>query len=193
MGEDGAGRAALSRERGRGTTRSVGEGARHTTTRQAMAATPSALEIARALIRCRSVTPEDGGALPYLSDLLDRGRIRGRLIAFEAPGMPAVLNLHARYGSGRPNFAFAGHTDVVPPGDAKSWRFDPFAADIADGELWGRGACDMKGGVAAAVAAALRFIAEGSFAGPPLSHHRRRGRPCGQRHGQASRLGAGEG
>ena len=68
-------------------------------------------------------------------------------------------------GSGRPNLAFAGHTDVVPPGDVKRWRFDPFAAEIADGELWGRGACDMKGGVAAAVAAALRFIAKGSFAG----------------------------
>ena len=53
----------------------------------------------------------------------------------------------------------------MPPGDVKSWRFDPFAAEIADGELWGRGACDMKGGVAAAVAAALRFIAKGSFAG----------------------------
>ena len=130
-----------------------------------MPATPSALEIARALIRCRSVTPEDGGALPYLRDLLTQAGFAAELIAFEAPGTPAVLNLHARYGSGRPNLAFAGHTDVVPPGDVKSWRFDPFAAEIADGELWGRGACDMKGGVAAAVAAALRFIAKGSFAG----------------------------
>ena len=65
----------------------------------------------------------------------------------------------------RPNLAFAGHTDVVPPGDKARWRFDPFAAEIADGELWGRGACDMKGGVAASVAAALRFIARGTFAG----------------------------
>ena len=130
-----------------------------------MAATPSALEIARALIRCRSVTPEDGGALPYLRDLLTQAGFAAELITFEAPGTPAVLNLHARFGSGRPNLAFAGHTDVVPPGDVKRWRFDPFAAEIADGELWGRGACDMKGGVAAAVAAALRFIAKGPFAG----------------------------
>ena len=130
-----------------------------------MPATPSALEIARALIRCRSVTPEDGGALPYLRDLLTQAGFAAELIAFEAPGTPAVLNLHARYGSGRPNLAFAGHTDVVPPGEVASWRFDPFAAEIADGELWGRGACDMKGGVAAAVAAALRFIAKGPFAG----------------------------
>ena len=65
----------------------------------------------------------------------------------------------------RPNLAFAGHTDVVPPGDKARWRFDPFSAEIADGMLWGRGACDMKGGVAASVAAALRFIARGAFAG----------------------------
>ena len=70
-------------------------------------------------------------------------------------------------GSARaqPNLAFAGHTDVVPPGDKALWRFDPFSGEIADGELWGRGACDMKGGVAAAVAAALRFIAKGAFEG----------------------------
>ena len=60
---------------------------------------------------------------------------------------------------------FAGHTDVVPPGDVARWRFDPFAAEIADGRFWGRGACDMKGGVAAAVAAALRFVAKTPLAG----------------------------
>ena len=130
-----------------------------------MPATPSALEIARALIRCRSVTPEDGGALPYLSDLLAQAGFAAELVAFEAPGTPKVLNLHARFGTGRPNLAFAGHTDVVPPGDVKRWRFDPFAAEIADGHLWGRGACDMKGGVAAAAAAALRFIAKAPFQG----------------------------
>jgi succinyl-diaminopimelate desuccinylase len=130
-----------------------------------MPAAPTALEIARALVRCRSVTPADGGALPYLRDLLARAGFGAELIPFEAPGTAAVLNLHARFGGGRPNLAFAGHTDVVPPGDVACWRFDPFAAEIADGELWGRGACDMKGGVAAAVAAALRFIAKGSFQG----------------------------
>ena len=65
----------------------------------------------------------------------------------------------------RPNLVFAGHTDVVPPGDLSGWRFGPFSGEIADGELWGRGACDMKGGVAAAVAAALRFIAKAPFEG----------------------------
>ena len=125
----------------------------------------SALEIARALIRCRSVTPEDGGALPYLRDLLAGAGFAAELVTFEAVGTPAVLNLAARFGGGRPNLVFAGHTDVVPPGDAARWRFDPFAAEIADGELWGRGACDMKGGVASAAAAALRFIARKRFQG----------------------------
>jgi succinyl-diaminopimelate desuccinylase len=130
-----------------------------------MATVPSALEIARALVRCRSVTPDDGGALPYLGDLLARAGFAVALVTFEAPGTPAVLNLHARFGSGRPNLVFAGHTDVVPPGDVARWRFDPFAGEVADGALWGRGACDMKGGVAAAIAAALRFVAKGPFQG----------------------------
>src|ERR1700744_3522520 len=129
------------------------------------AAPPSALEIARALIRFPSVTPTDGGALPYLRDLLGNGGFATDLVTFESPGAPAILNLYARFGEAQPNPAFAGHTDVVPPGDKARWRFDPFSAEIADGELWGRGACDMKGGVAAAAAAALRFIAKGRFGG----------------------------
>jgi succinyl-diaminopimelate desuccinylase len=130
-----------------------------------MPAPPSALEIARALIRFPSVTPIDGGALPYLSDLLGKAGFTTELVTFEAPGTPAVLNLYARFGVCSPNLAFAGHTDVVPPGDKALWRFDPFSGEIADGELWGRGACDMKGGVAASAAAAMRFIAKGAFEG----------------------------
>src|SRR6185437_1380138 len=130
-----------------------------------MSAAPSALEIARALIRFPSVTPADCGALPYLGDLLGKAGFAVELVTFEAPGSPPVLNLYARFGAERPNLAFAGHADVVPPGDQARWRFDPFAGEIADGQLWGRGACDMKGGVAASVAAALRFIARGAFAG----------------------------
>ena len=111
------------------------------------------------------MTPTDGGALPYLRDLLGKGGFATELITFEAPGTPSVLNLYARFGAAKPNLAFAGHTDVVPPGDKALWRFDPFAGEIADGCLWGRGACDMKGGVAASVAAALRFVARAAFAG----------------------------
>ncbi len=120
---------------------------------------PTALDIARALIAFPSVTPADAGALPYLRDLFVRAGFAADLVTFRAPGTPDVLNLYARFGSGGPNLAFAGHTDVVPPGDVSRWRFNPFSATVADGELWGRGACDMKGGVAAAVAAALRFVA----------------------------------
>jgi len=130
-----------------------------------MPSVPPALEIARALVRFPSVTPADEGALPYLRDLLAGSGFAAELVTFDAPGTPAVLNLYARFGAERPNLAFAGHADVVPPGDKARWRFDPFAGEIADGQLWGRGACDMKGGVAASIAAALRFIERGAFKG----------------------------
>jgi succinyl-diaminopimelate desuccinylase len=126
---------------------------------------PAALDIARALIRCPSVTPADGGALALLRDLLAGAGFAAELVDFAAPGTPDAGNLYARFGTQSPNLTFAGHTDVVPPGDVAQWRFDPFSAEVADGQLWGRGACDMKGGLAAAVAAALRFIAKGPFAG----------------------------
>ncbi|HTR13435.1 MAG TPA: succinyl-diaminopimelate desuccinylase [Roseiarcus sp.] len=111
------------------------------------------------------MTPADAGALPYLHDLLAGAGFQARLVAFSAPGTQDVLNLYARFGTHAPNLVFAGHTDVVPPGDAARWRFDPFSATVADGQLWGRGACDMKGGLAAAVAAALRFVRKGAFRG----------------------------
>ena len=128
-------------------------------------ALPTALDIARALVAFPSVTPEDAGALPYLAALLQRAGFRAELVSFSAPGTPDVLNLYARLGAAEPNFLFAGHTDVVPPGDASRWRFDPFAGTVADGRLWGRGTADMKGGVAASIAAALRFSARGDFPG----------------------------
>jgi succinyl-diaminopimelate desuccinylase len=123
---------------------------------------PAAIDIARALIACRSVTPDDGGALPYLRDLLAAAGFTAEIVSFAEPGMPTIDNLYARIGTRAPHIAFAGHTDVVPPGDPGKWRFDPFSGEIADGMIWGRGACDMKGGVAAAVAAALRFAARGA-------------------------------
>jgi succinyl-diaminopimelate desuccinylase len=126
---------------------------------------PSALDIARALIAFPSVTPADAGALPYLRDLLAHHGFAAHLASFSAAGTPDVLNLYARFGAAAPNLVFAGHTDVVPPGDTSHWRFDPFSAEVADGQLWGRGACDMKGGLAAAVAAALRFVGRGPAPG----------------------------
>jgi succinyl-diaminopimelate desuccinylase len=125
----------------------------------------SALDIARALICFPSVTPADAGALPWLAGLLRDAGFATELVTFSAPGQPDILNLWARHGSARPNFLFAGHTDVVPVGDAAKWRHDPFAGEVVDGRIYGRGACDMKGGVAASVAAALNFIARGAFEG----------------------------
>jgi succinyl-diaminopimelate desuccinylase len=110
------------------------------------------------LIRCKSVTPAEGGALTYLEDLLStHGFVCHRLIFREA-GTPDVENLFARIGSGAPHLCFAGHTDVVPEGILESWTHSPFEAEIANGFVYGRGACDMKGSVAAFAAAAIDFI-----------------------------------
>ncbi len=117
-----------------------------------------AVDLAQRLIRCRSVTPADDGALPLLADVLRASGFAADLVPFSEPGQPEVLNLYARIGTGSPCLAFAGHTDVVPPGDPAAWRCDPFAGEIVDGALHGRGACDMKGGVAAWVAAALGYV-----------------------------------
>jgi len=126
---------------------------------------PGAVAIAQALIRCKSVTPDEGGALPYLSDLLTRAGFVCEPVAFEAPGLPRIGNLFAKFGAGRPHFVFAGHTDVVPPGPLTGWSHDPFAGEIADGVLFGRGAVDMKGGLGASLAATLAFVAERQFTG----------------------------
>jgi succinyl-diaminopimelate desuccinylase len=130
-----------------------------------MPAPPSALEIARALIACPSVTPEDAGALRHLARVLGGAGFAAEIVTFSEGGTPDVDNLFARIGSSAPHFLFAGHTDVVPPGDSSRWRFDPFSGAVAEGRLWGRGAADMKGGVAASVAAALSFVAEAKFTG----------------------------
>src|SRR6185437_15627025 len=118
---------------------------------------PSALEIARALLRFRSVTPADDGALGYVGALL-----QGAGFVCERFSFGGIENLYARFGAAAPCLAFAGHTDVVPPGDVARWRHDPFGAEVSEGRLWGRGAADMKGGVAAALAASLTFVASGA-------------------------------
>jgi succinyl-diaminopimelate desuccinylase len=116
------------------------------------------VEIAQGLIRCPSVTPREGGALSYLQGLLEPAGFACHRLTMKAPGTPDVENLYARLGSDSPHLCFAGHTDVVPPGDESAWACQPFAADIVDGVLYGRGAIDMKGGIACFVAAALDFI-----------------------------------
>ncbi|TCI00457.1 succinyl-diaminopimelate desuccinylase [Roseococcus sp. SYP-B2431] len=112
------------------------------------------IPLAQALIRCRSVTPADGGALATMeAALAPLGFTCTRLKYGE------VDNLFARRGTGGPHLCYAGHTDVVPPGDEAAWADDPFAAVIRDGVLYGRGACDMKGGIAAFVAGLADFLA----------------------------------
>jgi succinyl-diaminopimelate desuccinylase len=120
----------------------------------------AAVAIAQQLIRCLSVTPSDGGALRYLAVILEEAGFTTHSISFADPDSPPIENLYARFGSRSPHLVFAGHTDVVPPGDREKWRFDPFGGHIAEGMIWGRGACDMKGGIAAAVAAVLSFLAK---------------------------------
>ncbi len=120
---------------------------------------PSALGVLQALLRCPSVTPAEGGALGVLEDLLAPAGFVVHRVGFADEGTPDVENLYARLGTEAPHLVFAGHTDVVPPGDTAAWRFPPFSGTVADGNVWGRGACDMKGGIAAAVAAALDHVA----------------------------------
>jgi succinyl-diaminopimelate desuccinylase len=114
--------------------------------------------IARDLIRCRSVTPEEGGALAYLQDLLSRAGFTVHRVTFAEPGAAPVDNLYARIGTAKPNLVFAGHTDVVPPGNENAWSHPPFAGEIVQDRLYGRGAVDMKGGIACFVAAALDYV-----------------------------------
>jgi len=118
-----------------------------------------AIELARALIRCRSVTPEDAGAIELLDVVLGKAGAHCHRLTFSDTETPKVENLYARIGDSEPHLCFAGHTDVVPPGDESLWHHPPFAAEIADGILYGRGASDMKGAIAAFVAAALDFVA----------------------------------
>ncbi len=106
------------------------------------------------------MTPADEGALAYVRSLLESAGFVCEPLRFGE-----IENLYARFGTASPCLAFAGHTDVVPPGDVARWRFDPFGAEVAEGRLWGRGAADMKGGVAASLAAALSFAASGACKG----------------------------
>jgi len=115
--------------------------------------------IARNLIRCRSVTPDEGGALSYLQDLLARASFDVYRAIFAEPGTAPVDNLYARIGKVAPNLLFAGHTDVVPAGNEAIWSHPPFAGELASERLYGRGAVDMKGGIACFVAAALDYLA----------------------------------
>src|SRR5436305_14377655 len=115
--------------------------------------------IARDLIRCPSVTPAEGGALSYLERVLKSAGFTVHRVTFEEPGTEPVDNLYARIGTAAPHLMLTGHTDVVPPGDEAKWTRGPFAGEVADGVLYGRGAVDMKGAIACKLAAALDYVA----------------------------------
>ncbi len=121
--------------------------------------TTDALSIARDLLRCRSVTPADDGALGVLERLLKDAGFETHRVTFSEDGAADIDNLYARIGSGTPHITFAGHTDVVPPGDETAWAHGAFSGDVKDGCLYGRGAVDMKGGIACSVAAVLDYLA----------------------------------
>src|ERR1700722_18472015 len=119
---------------------------------------PSALAIARDLLRCPSVTPADAGALGVLENILKAAGFEVHRVTFGEPGTTDIDNLYARIGGSAPHITFAGHTDVVPPGDESAWSHGAFAGDVKDGLLYGRGAVDMKGGIACGVAAVLDYL-----------------------------------
>ncbi|VIO81150.1 succinyl-diaminopimelate desuccinylase [Bradyrhizobium ivorense] len=117
-----------------------------------------AVSITRDLVRCPSVTPADAGALGVLEDLLKAAGFAVHRVTFSEPGTADVDNLYARIGTTAPHLSFAGHTDVVPPGDEAAWTVGAFSGEVKDGYLYGRGAVDMKGGIACSVAAVLQYL-----------------------------------
>jgi len=119
-----------------------------------------ALSIVRDLIRCPSVTPRDAGALGVLETLLKAAGFEVHRITFSEPGTADVDNLYARLGHSAPHITFAGHTDVVPAGDERAWSHGAFSGEVKDGFVYGRGAVDMKGGIACSLAAVLAHLKE---------------------------------
>lgn len=120
------------------------------------------LVVLQALLRCRSVTPADDGALDVVSEALEGMGFEVHRLNFGPEDSPTP-NLYARIGRGKPVLCLAGHTDVVPPGEG--WQHDPFAGHEQDGYIYGRGAADMKGGIACFIAAVARFLQQNPLTG----------------------------
>jgi succinyl-diaminopimelate desuccinylase len=118
------------------------------------------IELTRTLVRCESVTPREAGALQLLEQTLAPLGFTCERMDFTEAGTDDVANLYARIGNGGKHFCFAGHSDVVPVGDLSSWTIGPFAAELSGGYLFGRGAADMKGAIAAFTDAAARFLSK---------------------------------
>src|ERR1700735_2175490 len=116
-----------------------------------------AVSITRDLVRCPSVTPADAGALAVLENLLKSAGFELHRVTFSEPGTADIDNLYARIGEHAPHISFAGHTDVVPPGDETAWTVGAFSGEVKGGFVYGRGTVDMKGGIACSVAAVLQY------------------------------------
>ena len=118
------------------------------------------LQLAKELIRFPSITPVDAGIMKFLEKKLKRLGFKTRILEFKERGFKPVKNLYARFGSKSPNFCYAGHLDVVPPGNIKDWTTNPFRPSIKRGHLIGRGANDMKSSIAAFVSAVSKFLSK---------------------------------
>ena len=123
-----------------------------------MSATLDCVDLTRRLIRCPSVTPEEGGALDLVQEVLEGLGFACHRLPFGQADNAQVDNLYARLGTQGPNFCYAGHTDVVPAGAVADWSADPFGGELRDGWVYGRGAVDMKGAIAAFLAALADFL-----------------------------------
>ena len=150
-----------------------------------------AVSIARDLVRCPSVTPADAGALGVLERRSKTPASRCTASPSASPAQPISTTSTPASATDAPHITFAGHTDVVPPGDETAWTLGAFSGEVKDGFLYGRGAVDMKGGIACSVAAVLQYLADNG--GKPkgldlVSDHRRRRRHFRQRHHQASEV-----
>ncbi len=118
------------------------------------------LQLAKELIRFPSITPVDAGVMKFLEKKLKRLGFKTRILEFKERGFKPVKNLYARFGNKSPNFCYAGHLDVVPPGNIKDWTTNPFRPSIKRGHLIGRGANDMKSSIAAFISAVSTFLSK---------------------------------
>ena len=123
-----------------------------------MLKTINEVSLARDLVRCQSVTPKDDGAINVVTKNLKKLGFKCQIMEFKEKGTPQIKNLYAKIGKNSPNFCFAGHTDVVPVGDLKSWTVNPFGGVIKNQKLIGRGVSDMKGSIACFIAAVSEFL-----------------------------------
>jgi succinyl-diaminopimelate desuccinylase len=123
-----------------------------------MAKVINELSLTKELIKIPSITPLDGGAIALVAKHLRSLGFRCTILNFKDKNTAPIKNLYARLGTSSPNFCFAGHTDVVPTGNIKSWNVGPFSGTVKDGKIYGRGTSDMKGAIACFIAAVSEFL-----------------------------------